>query len=107
MRKRSIKMSFYVNEKEKKLIEKNAKKCGLSIRSYLMFLVQGYKPVEQPNENIIEMLLQLRKIGTNLNQIARVANAYDYINKDFLNREILKVNEFIDAFIYKYLDVNK
>lgn len=26
MRKRDIKMNFYVNEKEKKLIEKNAKK---------------------------------------------------------------------------------
>ena len=72
-----------------------------------MFLVEGYKPIEQPNENIIEMLLQLRKIGANLNQIARAANAYAYINNDFLNREIFKLNEFIDAFIYKYLDVHK
>ncbi len=48
MRKRECHINVRTSENEKKLIERNAKKCGLSISEFLRKLANGYTPKEQP-----------------------------------------------------------
>lgn len=83
LRNRDIKKQIWLNEEENNKLKTNAKKCGLTESSYLRMLIMGYKPKEQPNEIIYEMLNQLRGIGNNFNQIARKANSLDVIDAPY------------------------
>lgn len=77
---RNIKKQVWVNEVENNLLKENANKAGLTQSGYIRSLIKGYKPKELPNEEVHEMLNQIRGIAINLNQIARKANALNYID---------------------------
>lgn len=80
MRKRSIEKTVWLDEKENKLLKDKAKMTGQTESGYIRELILGYKPKELPNEEVHEMLNQIRGIAINLNQIARKANALNYID---------------------------
>ena len=65
MRKRAIKKQFWLNENENKMLKENSKKTGLSEAEYLRSLIEGYKPKEQPKEEIYKIIRKLRSIGNN------------------------------------------
>ena len=107
MRIRDIKKNFYLNEEENTRLKNNCEKTGLSESSYLRALIMGYKPIEQPSENIFEIIKQLRGIGTNLNQIARQANYLEYIDAPNYKRTAEKLEEFMNEFRSKFLDMQR
>ena len=67
---------------ETELIKLNAltKESGRSRESYLRSLINGIVPCSKPSKEYLEVLSELRHIGTNMNQIARVANKSSYID---------------------------
>ena len=97
---------LWLNDEEKKRLENNASKVGLSQSSYIRNLINGYKPKEQPTEEIFEMLKQLRGIAINLNQIARKANALDFIDVPYYQKTNKKLDEFIKKFENNFMDMN-
>ena len=85
---------------ETELIKLNAftKESGRSRESYLRSLINGIVPCNKPSNEYLEVLSELRHIGTNMNQIARVANKSSYIdykkysdNVDLLFKDIAKI----------------
>ena len=85
---------------ETELIKLNAltKESGRSRESYLRSLINGIVPCNKPSKEYLEVLSELRHIGTNMNQIARVANKSSYIdykkysdNVDLLFKDIAKI----------------
>lgn len=85
---------------ETELIKLNAltKESGRSRESYLRSLINGVVPCNKPSKEYLEVLSELRHIGTNMNQIARVANKSSYIdykkysdNVDLLFKDIAKI----------------
>lgn len=80
MRKRSIKKQIWLDEKEDNLLKEKAKIAGQTQSGYIRSLILGYKPKELPNKEVHEMLNQIRGIAINVNQIARKANALNYID---------------------------
>jgi hypothetical protein len=106
LRTRDIKRQFWLNEEENKKLKENAKKVGLTESSYVRNLINGYKPKEQPNELFYEMLKQLKGIGINLNQIAKKANALDFIDVPHYERTCRKLNEFIEKIKKEFMDMN-
>lgn len=83
-------------------LEKQIAKTGLSKEGYLRLLIKGNTPVESPPLAYHELINQLRKIGTNLNQIAYKAHALNKIEtEDYmknmidLQATILKIMEGI------------
>ena len=106
MRNRTIKKQFWLNEYEDKLLKEKSKKAGLSeaefIRSFIKSeaefirsFIKGYKLKEKPDENFYYVLQDLRKIGTNINQLARNANRYGYIDVQKYNTDFQKIADFI------------
>lgn len=91
MRKRSIQKTFWLNENENEKLKNNALKVGLSESSYIRTLIMGYKPKEQPTEIIYEMINQIRGIGTNLNQIAKKANALGMVDAPYYKNVYEKI----------------
>ena len=107
MRKRDILKTFYVDDEENKRLKQNAKKAGLNESAYIRNLIMGYKPKEQPTENMYEIIKQLKLVGINLNQIARKANALDIVDAPFYKKVYTKWNELAENIKKEFLDMEK
>lgn len=107
MRKRDILKTFYVDDEENKRLKQNAKKAGLNESAYIRNLIMGYKPKEQPTENMYEIIKQLQLVGINLNQIARKANALDIVDAPFYRKVYAKWSELAEDIKKEFLDVEK
>ena len=95
MLKRSIQIIFRVNAEEQNVLKTKAKKCGLSVASYLRFLIRGYAPKEQPPIEYYKMIRELQAIGNNMKQIAARANATGYIAKEAYAENVQLLNTAI------------
>lgn len=107
MRKRDILKNFFVNDEENKRLKQNAKKAGLNESAYIRNLIMGYKPKEQPTENMYEIIKQLKLVGINLNQIARKANALGIVDAPFYKNVYEKWNKLAQDIKKEFLDVEK
>lgn len=102
MRKRNVRIQFWLDKKEAEALQKKVKKSGLSREAYLRHLVNGLIPQEAPPPDYYSMMQELHRIGNNLNQIARKAHAlqaldvqrYD-INLEKLETAIRKITEAV------------
>jgi uncharacterized protein (DUF1778 family) len=75
MRKRNISIPIRVTEKELEAIDEAAKKAKKNRTEYLISAALG-KEITVIND-LREMLTQLKRIGNNLNQLTRKANAHE------------------------------
>ena len=107
MRTRDIKKQVWLNEDELKALKQNSKRAGLNERAYIRNLIMGYKPKEQPTENMYEIIKQLKLVGINLNQIARKANALDIVDAPFYKKVYEKWNRLSEDIKKEFLDMEK
>jgi len=91
MRKRTIRIQFWLNKKEAELLDKRVKRCGLTREAYLRHLVAGFAPKEAPPPDYYSMMRELYGIGRNLNQIAQKAHALDVIDAQRYDTEVRKL----------------
>ena len=98
MRERTIKQQIWLNQQEKNLLKKKAKKVGLTESEFLRSCIKGYKIKEQPTEEIKNFQRDITGIANNINQIARIANGSRYISNNDLNYVQNKVIDFIMKF---------
>lgn len=103
MRNRDIKKSFYLNAKENQMLKQKCSQTGLSESNFFRMCICGEEIKEQPDEKFYAMLDNLRGIATNINQIARLANAGYGIDAQQLNIFETEVKEFISELRKKYL----
>ena len=82
MRKRAIKISVRLNELEHKHLKKQAEISGYPMEPFIRALIMGVNLRSRPPDELSELLRQLSGIGTNINQIAKVANASGYVRKE-------------------------
>lgn len=91
MRKRNIRIQFWLNKKEADELHKRVKRSGLSREAYLRHLVRGYLPKDAPPSDYFAMMQELRKVGHSFEQIAYEAHLsghmdslrYDMACKDY------------------------
>lgn len=107
MRERSIKKNFYLNDREEKLLKRNSKKAGLTESSYLRMLIEGYKPMEQPTQELFETIELLRRISNSLNQIARKANTLNIIDAYYYKEVAERLKVFMEEFQYQFFDLKR
>ena len=72
---RSRKVTVRLSEEELHSLKKLVEDSGWSQEAYLRALIEGAVPAPRPPPDFKAMTVELRRIGVNLNQIARVANA--------------------------------
>lgn len=80
-RRRDTTLTIRLTKAEKERIERNAKRAGRSITDYLVLL-----SLETPihvAENVKPLLIELKRIGNNLNQIAAKINSGVFHSYDF------------------------
>ena len=91
MRKRTIRIQFWLNKKEAELLDKRVKRCGLTREAYLRHLVAGFAPKEAPPPDYYSMMRELYGIGRNLSQIAQKAHALGVIDAQRYDTEARKL----------------
>ncbi len=93
MRNRSIGINVRVNEKEKKKLQRNAKKSGLTLSAYLRKTGLGQKIYEIPDENFY-------KVYTGIVELKNEFSAkYD---EEEIKEKITKIqSDFLDIYNHK------
>ena len=61
MRKRDNKIQFWLNLREVDLLDRKAKRCGLSRAALLRHLVTGFQPRELPPPDYFAMMRELQQ----------------------------------------------
>lgn len=97
---RKVLINFRISLEEKKKLQAKAKQAHMSISSYIIHLSENKKITVA--ENIPELLLEITRIGTNINQIAHIGNSQKYVNKQQLD-EVLNLLEDIESIMQKIL----
>ena len=91
MRYKNNKVQFYLSDKDKHKLDNIAKKSGLTKTTVLTKLIQGCEIKPLPTKELQKIYMELNHIGTNINQIARIANGNRYISGEKIN----EVNEML------------
>ena len=91
---RNIEIKVRLNKKEAETLTKRVKRSGLSREAYIRQLINGFVPRDAPPPDYYEMMRQLYKVGTSLNQIAQKAHVLNLIDAQ---RYDAGVREFEDA----------
>lgn len=95
MRSRQIKKQVWLNKQEATYLKKKAKKVGLSESELIRSLIIGFEPREKPDTRFYDAMQEMRAIGNNLNQIAKKANSFNFIDCSLYKKECDKWNEFM------------
>ncbi|EAD2655797.1 plasmid mobilization relaxosome protein MobC [Listeria monocytogenes] len=91
-RQREIQFKFRVNEEEKKFIDLKMKEANISNReAYLRKMAIDGSIIISNYKETKKLIFELKKIGTNINQIAHIANSNAEISKE----EIIELKEMI------------
>jgi hypothetical protein len=95
--KRSRQYAFLVRLKddEMKQLTANHVRAGLSREAYIRRVLAGVEIKEIPPLEYHELKNDLLKIGRNLNQIARIANATHDIRQQYYDQQVEKLNEML------------
>ena len=95
MRKRNIRIQFWLDRKEKELLDKRVKRSGLSREAFLRHLVNGFQPKDAPPPDYYGMMRELHGIGRNLNQIAQKAHTLNVIDAQRYDESVRMLEDTI------------
>ena len=90
-----------VSPTEKKKIEEKAKQVNRTVAGYLLSLSESRRIID--TTKMASLIVEIRKIGVNINQIAAVANTQKYVNKEMQTKIIKHQEEIIDL-LHKILE---
>lgn len=83
-----------VSPTEKKKIEEKAKQVNRTVAGYLLSLSESRRIID--TTKMASLIVEIRKIGVNINQIVAVANTQKYVNKEMQTKIIKNQEEIID-----------
>ncbi|MDR1068130.1 MAG: plasmid mobilization relaxosome protein MobC [Clostridiales Family XIII bacterium] len=95
MRKRNVRVQFWLDKKEAESFDKKVKRSGLSRESYLRHLINGLIPTDAPPPDYYAMMRELHFIGNNLNQIAQKAHVLNAIDVKRYDKNALALNKAV------------
>lgn len=84
LEKRTERLECRLTVAEKNAVEGKAAERGLTVTSYVyQRLTQGRVKLPRANPEIGQLVIELNRVGVNLNQIARAANSGKPLPPDF------------------------
>lgn len=111
-KQKSEQIHIRITEEEKAEIAYNAELLNLSVSQYVLQCVHRKRIVVC--ENFPELLVQLSRLGNNLNQIARIANTNDSVTyenifqaKDILSKCYDEMRKFVEYICEPEMKIKK
>jgi hypothetical protein len=107
MRNRRVKKQIWLNDDEAYLLKEKSDRVGMNASNYIRHLIVGYKPKEKPPEEFYDNFKEIRRIGKNINQIARLASSTGKVDMLYFTKQTDMLNDFIIEIKDKYLRPKK
>lgn len=90
MRTKNVGINIRVDEKEKRKLERNAKKSGLSLSAYLRKTGLNHEIIEIPDQKYYEIY----------NKIIELKNEIEELGKEQIKERLIKIqSDFLDIYI--------
>ena len=105
-RSRDIDFHVYLSKDENQILENLCSKLRVNRSVLIRALILGKRLVEAPPVDYKQFIIELRRVGTNLNQLTAKANSIGYINSDEC-RAVLNEVRKLEADIAKYFKAGK
>lgn len=99
---------FRVSKEEKSILSKRAKSAKLSLSKYILALSEKKKIIDP--EPIVRLIIEMNRIGNNINQIAKVANTNKTISQnqiDILQKQMEYLKRKTDLALSMTLEKEK
>ncbi len=93
MRRREIRVSFRLSEKEKIHLDKLVQQSGFSREEYLRNLIGNYYLIPKPDENFYEKMKVLCEIGKLLNNLVAKSHSLGFIDSPLLRQYLKKLED--------------
>ena len=97
-RKRNVQVLVRFDRKEYEAMTKKVSKTGLSRENYIRQLVAGSQPKCRPPQEYSDMMEQLYRIGSNLNQVAAKAHTLGVIDVQRYDEEVRRYHDVVHQF---------
>ena len=103
MRKRNHRIVFYLNDKEFEAFEQKAKRSSRSREGFIRKAIQEVQIKELPPVDLHKLIWEIRRVGSNIDQILMIANTKGILNipdlrkasDDLIEVEKLIVSQYI------------
>lgn len=100
--KKNCRLEIRLSKDELYDLTKKARKAGLSKGAFVRRAVYGTEVKEAPPADVPYLISELNRVGYNLNQIAKVANAQQLVDVPLLRKTIGEVQTALKAITQTY-----
>ena len=97
LRKRNKGFLLWLTEKELNLIKYKAKKAGMSEQHFVRNLICGCRVYEAPPVDFARLIREINRVGSNIDQLLRIANAKKLLDVPRLRKELDELDAIEDA----------
>ena len=105
-RKRDIDFHVYLNKDENQILENLCKRLRVKRSVLIRALILGKRLVEAPPVDYKQFIIELRRVGTNLNQLTAKANSIGYIDSSECENVLTEIRN-LETDIAKYFKPGK
>lgn len=105
-RTRNIDFHVYLNEDENQILENLCKRLRVNRSVLIRALILGKRLVEAPPVDYKQFIIELRRVGTNLNQLTAKANSIGYIDSNECRTVLTEIRN-LETDIAKYFKSGK
>ena len=102
MRRRNCRVEIYFTKEELEALTKKYRKAGLSREGYCRRVLNDSVVKEAPPADLHVLIMEVRRVGANIDQILKKANGLGFIDLPMLRRELANLAEvertIIDAY---------
>ena len=88
MRKRNRRVEIYFTEDELSSLMQKVRQSGLSREAFCRAALQGVKIKEAPPADYYKLIMEVRKVGTNINQILHKANTLGFLDVPMIKKAL-------------------
>lgn len=96
MRKRNKRVEVYLTENEYSNLAEKVKLSGMPREAYIRQVLGGVEIKEKPPADFYKLIVEVRKVGSNLNQLVKRAQVLDFIDTPALQKVMAEIRETED-----------
>ena len=105
--KRTRQKNIRLTSNEEKILRQKCFDLGITESDFFRALINDYMPNTNLNKEINKLIYEIRKIGININQIAKVANQTRNVNVIYLEHYKKELDKLIIDIRDRVLEINK
>ena len=103
MNQRTRRLEVRISGSDEIKLKQKCYDLGITISDFIRGSINGYVPNIKLNKEIARLSNEIRKIGVNINQIAKKVNSTGKIDIGYFQYEIDKLNSIVDRMKNEYL----